>query len=158
MEFEKVIFLDVDGTLATKDCYLVTEMKFGKRIYKWNPLCVAILNEVIHDTGAVIVLSSDWRRYFTREDLDGIFKWNDVIVSPVAVTDTDKYKLSSNIEIDRIHQIGRFLKNNSIKNWVALDDLDLKSDIVTNFVQMDCEEGISAKGIKEKLILFLNKN
>lgn len=158
MEFEKVVFLDIDGPLATDDCFLVTEFKFGKRIYKWNPLCVAVLNEVIKETGAVIVLSSDWRRYFTTEDLDGIFKWNNVIVSPVAITDTDKYKMSSSLELDRIHQIGRFLEKNTIKNWVAVDDLNLKSDIVTNFVQVGGEEGISANGIKEKLILFLNKN
>lgn len=156
MEFEKIIFLDVDGPLATNDCFLVTEFKFGKNIYKWNPKCVSILNEVIKETGAVIVLSSDWRIFFDLITLDDIFKWNEVIASPVAVTDEYKHKFSSSPDVDRVYQIDRFLKNNQIKKWVAVDDMDLKSDIVTNFVHVEGEEGISAEGIKEKLIQFLN--
>jgi len=158
MEFEKVMFLDIDGPLATNDCFAKTEYKFGINIYKWNPKCVNVLNEIIEETGLEIILSSDWRKYFDLKNLDEIFKWNNVIKSPIAVTDQYKYKLSSSGDIDRVYQIDRFLKNNSIKNWVAVDDMDLKSDIVTNFVQVEGEEGISAEGIKEKLILFLNKN
>ena len=152
------MFLDIDGPLATNDCFAITEFKFGKNIYKWNPKCVNVLNEIIVETGIEIVLSSDWRRFFDLPTLDEIFKWNGVSKSPIAVTDEYKYRFSSYGDIDRVYQIDRFLKNNSIKNWVAVDDLDLKSDIVTNFVQVDGEEGISAKGVKEKLILFLNKN
>lgn len=155
MELEKVLFLDIDGPLATTDCFKKTEMKFGKRLYKWNPKCVQILNEILVETNAVIILSSDWRKFFTMDELNEIFKWNGVIQSPVDVTDTLKRSFSSSSDIDRIFQIGRYLENNSIKKWVAVDDLNLNSDIVKNFVLVEEEEGISQEGIKEKLISFL---
>lgn len=158
MEIEKVIFLDIDGPLATNECLLKTEMKFGVRLYRWNDDCCRVLNEIINETGAEIVLSSDWRKFFTMDELDSIFKWNNIVKSPIAVTDQERYRLSSRGDEDRIYQIDRFLKNNSIKNWVSVDDLDLKSDIVTNFVHVETELGLSADGIKEKLILFLNQN
>lgn len=158
MVHDKIIFLDIDGPLATDECFAKTEMKFGKRLYKWNEKCVNVLNEILTETGAEIVLSSDWRRYFTMDELDQIFKWNNVNKSPIAVTDEIKYRMSSDLEIDRIYQIDRFLKNNEIKNWVCVDDLDLKSDIVINFVRVETEFGLSADGVKEKLILFLNKD
>ena len=158
MEIEKVIFLDIDGPLATDECLFKTEMKFGVRLYKWNDKCCSVLNEIINETGAEIVLSSDWRKFFTLDQLEDIFKWNNIVKSPIAVTDQFKYRMSSHNEIDRIHQIGRFLQENQIKYWVSVDDLNLKSDIVTNFVHVETEFGLSADGIKEKLILFLNKN
>lgn len=157
MEIEKVIFLDIDGPLATDECFMKTEMKFGVRLYKWNKECCKVLNEIIIETGAEIILSSDWRKYFTMDQLDEIFKWNDIVKSPIAITDQEKYKLSSNNEIDRIYQIDRFLKNNDIKNWVVVDDMNLISDIVPNFVQIKSEFGLSEDGIKEKLILILNQ-
>jgi hypothetical protein len=158
MEIEKAIFLDIDGPLATDECFKTTEMKFGKRLYKWNVKCCETLNEILNETGAEIVLSSDWRKFFTMEELEEIFKWNNIVKSPVAVTDEIKVSYSSRGDIDRIYQIERFLKNNQIKNWVSVDDLDLKSDIVPNFVHVETEEGLSADGVKEKLILFLNQN
>jgi len=158
MEIEKVIFLDIDGPLATDECLLKTEMMFGVRLYKWNENCCRVLNEIINETGAEIVLSSDWRKYFTMDELDSIFKLNNIVKSPIAVTDQMKYKFSSRGDEDRIYQIDRFLRNNSIKNWVSVDDLDLKSDIVSNFVHVETGFGLSADGIKEKLILFLNQN
>lgn len=158
MIYEKIIFLDIDGPLATNDCFLKTELKFGKHLYRWNPKCCEILNEILGETGAEIVLSSDWRKYFTMDQLDEIFKWNRIVKSPIAITDEYKKSFSSSAEVDRIYQIGRFLENNSIKNWVAVDDMDLKSDIVSNFVHVEGEFGISAENIKEKLISFLNLN
>lgn len=157
MEIEKVIFLDIDGPLATDECYLKTEMKFGKRLYKWNTKCVEILNQFLQETNAEIILSSDWRRHFNDEQLDEIFKWNNVIKSPIGKTDEIK-RMSDSLEGERINQIDRFLKNNIIKNWVCVDDLDLNSDIVRNFVHVETEFGLSADGIKEKLILLLNQN
>lgn len=158
MEYEKVIFLDIDGVLATEECYMNTEFKFGKHIYKWNSECVKVLNEVLSETDAVIVLSSDWRTFFDLQTLDEIFKWNNVIKSPIDVTDDQRYTFGRRLELDRIHQIGRFLKDNQIKNWVAIDDLNLKSDIVENFVRVEETEGISAQGVKENLISILNSN
>jgi hypothetical protein len=158
MEIEKVIFLDIDGPLATDECGSLRIEKFGVKIYLWNEKCCNVLNEILNETGAEIVLSSDWRRHFNLEQLDEIFKMNNIVKSPIAVIDQDKYRLSSRIDVDRIYQIDRFLKNNSIKNWVSVDDLDLKSDLVINFVHVETEFGLSANGVKEKLILFLNQN
>jgi hypothetical protein len=158
MEFDKIIILDIDGVLATEECWQTTEFKWGKNIYRWNDNCVKTLNEFLNETDAEIVLSSDWRIHFDLNTLNEIFKWNNVIKSPIAITDAYRYKMSSNLEIDRIHQIKRFLENNLIKYWVCVDDLNLKSDIVPNFVQVDQERGISYEGVKEKLLTYFKTN
>jgi predicted metalloendopeptidase len=157
MNYNKIIILDLDGVLATDDCFKNTEIKFGARIYRWSTKCVQVLNEVINETDCEIVLSSDWRKHFTLPELKEIFEWNNVVKSPIAVTDQQVSSMSRHY-LNRINQIGRFLDNNEIKNWVCVDDMNLKSDIVSNFVLIeDTQIGISGEGIKEKLILFLNQ-
>jgi hypothetical protein len=158
MDYNKIIILDLDGVIATEECWQKTEKKFGKNIYRWNDNCVKVLNEILNETDADIILSSDWRKHFDLKTLDEIFKWNNVVKSPVDVTDEIKRSFSSDIEEDRIQQIGRFLEKNQINFWVCVDDLDLNSDIVPNFVQVDQELGISQEGIKEKLLSYLNKS
>lgn len=157
MEFDKVIFLDIDGPLATNDCLFgKTFFKFNTYIYMWNPKCCQTLNEILQETDSEIILSSDWRRSFTLDQLKEIFQLNNIIKSPIAVTDTLAYGLSRSAEENRIHQIGRFIENNKINKWVSVDDLNLKCDIVPNFVLVDGENGISEIGIKNQIISFLN--
>lgn len=53
---KKVIFLDVDGVLHS---VYVQVLKDVRRCF--NPQCLKILRDVVDTTGAVVVLSSNWR-------------------------------------------------------------------------------------------------
>ena len=71
---EKIIFLDIDGVM---NCELEEE---GDSVYSFKPgytiskRCLKLLNTLIADTGAKVVISSTWRRGFKLEDFQAKFR------------------------------------------------------------------------------------
>ena len=160
----KVIFLDIDGVLATDKEFMMNRTKFqtkhpeAKELhipYPFNPGCVKIFNEILQETDAKIVLSSDWRLHWNLEDLDKIFKFNGVIKSPEATTSFFKWKMSSGLELDRVKQIEQYISNSEITNWVAIDDLNL-SNLGDRFVRTKDSEGLKQTGLKNKILNILS--
>lgn len=164
----KIIFLDIDGVMATSNDY-------GKnRDNKWNSYrfdqkCVDVLNFILKETGAEIILSSDWRHHYTLLEMREIFAHNGVIRGPIGFTPSLKSYTSNNLEGGRVEEIRNWLKHHAWKDdvkWVAVDDLDLGEDWVyfkitykglENFVKCPRHmEGIKQTGIKEKILNFLS--
>ena len=67
-----------------------------------------------------------------------------------------KRKLSSDLEDDRAHQIVQFKREMQLKNWVAIDDLDLSFSLGDHFFKTNSSEGIKQSGLKDKIINKLN--
>ena len=162
----KIIFLDIDGVLATHKEFGMNRTKFqtkhaeAKEIhipYPFNSGCVKIFNEILDETNAIIVLSSDWRFHWDLNDLDKIFKFNGVKKSPIAITSKIKRKLSSELEDDRSYQIKNYVNETLPDVWVAIDDLNLSS-LGDNFIRTKDMEGLKQTGIKEKIIKILNND
>ena len=160
----KIIFLDIDGVLATHKEFMMNRTKFqtkhpeAKEIripYPFNQGCVKVFNEILDETNAVIVLSSDWRFHWDLNDLDKIFKFNGIKKSPIAITSKIKRKLSSDLEDDRSFQIKKYVDEILPDSWVAIDDLNLSS-LGDNFIRTKDMEGLKQTGIKEKIIKKLN--
>ena len=70
----KYIFLDIDGVLACDAQMYTNAKKFQKKrewakelnvLYPFDPICVKVLNEILEATGAEIILSSDWKKFWT---------------------------------------------------------------------------------------------
>lgn len=167
----KTIFLDIDGVLSTTSEFSMDENKFAKKHfvakfvkipYPFNQKCVGILNEILLMTDAEIVLSSDWRRYWTLVELDLIFRFNGVIKSPIDVTGVDPVSMSW-LEKNRANEIGQYLLGHrEITKWVAIDDLNMKefmklTDNDGNMFVTNSNEGIKMSNLKEKIILKLNE-
>jgi len=94
----KIIFLDIDGVLATHLQFMMNRTKFRKKYPEANTLripypfdegCVKIFNEIIEETGADIVLTSDWKLHWDLDEIDKIFKYNQVVKSPFTFTEND---------------------------------------------------------------------
>ena len=160
----KIIFLDIDGVLATHKEFMMNRTKFqtkhpeAKEIripYPFNQGCVKVFNEILDETNAVIVLSSDWRFHWDLNDLDKIFKFNGIKKSPIAITSKIKRKLSSDLEDDRSFQIKKYVDEILPDSWVAIDDLNLSS-LGDNFIRTKDMEGLKQTRIKEKIIKKLN--
>jgi hypothetical protein len=127
----KIIFLDIDGPLA----WCTWE---GGRVqindtltipYAWVQEDCDALRIILEQTGAQIVLSSDWRLYYSFTDMKAIFSYYGInswsLIDYTTMVDT-KVKMSSTLEMDRASQIIKWLKSNKVKkNWVAIDDLKL---------------------------------
>ena len=196
----KIIFLDNDGVICLSN-------NWGERAKKWanfkrdNPevefenrpvICrfddfddkaVKVLNEILEETGAEIVVSSDWRLHATLEELGEYYESQGITKKPIAVTDMFKdifpkewnaFRFRAELELERSMEIGHWLENHpEVTNWVAIDDLnmspeflskyfshsedDTKNPGLSNFVLTPrSREGIKQSGVKEKILKFLN--
>ena len=198
----KVIFLDNDGVICLSN-------NWGERAKKWanfkrdNPdveftdrpvLCrfddfdgkaVKVLNEILEETGAEIVVSSDWRLHANLEELGEYYESQGIIKRPIAVTDIFKdifpkewnaFRYRAELELERSMEIGHWLENHpEVTQWVAVDDLNMSPEFLSkyfsnnenedknpglnNFVLTPrSREGIKQSGVKEKIIKFLTND
>ena len=174
----KKIFLDIDGVIATSKEYWMNATKFQKKnqwakdlkvTYPFNKECVEILNEIIESTGAEIVLTSDWKKFWTLEQMNVIFKENGIIKPLIDQTKIGFYYSSDDVKI-RVSEIETYLNlhgmitsdhNYPIGNWVILDDLPLNwylpEEIKTRFFLTRDSEGLKQSELKNKIIEKLNE-
>lgn len=133
--FEKIIFLDIDGVLAIFQnekpdiSYLVKGTA-----YPFTSSCVSVLNEILRQTNAEIVLTSSWRLIYNREQILQIFEDNRVYKAPIECT-------SITSDDNRKAEIEEFIISNHIQKYVILDDVDYGFDPI-NFVQTDNKKGL----------------
>jgi len=186
----KVIFLDHDGVICLstewggrfkkqkewggrKLSMTTLEMPVEYRFDNFNEKAIKVLNEILEETGAEIVVSSDWKRWATVEELGEYYESKGIIKKPIALTDSILYDDYADfpwhrlwdLEQTRSLEIAQYLgQNTNITHWVAIDDLDMslkeegdKEWGLKNFVLTPKNnEGIKQSGIKEKVIKFLN--
>jgi hypothetical protein len=187
----KVIFLDNDGVICLSN-------NWGSRIKKrkkdkislvmndpdveakyrfdyFDKKAVKVLNQVLEETGAEIVVSSDWRLYANLEELGDYYLSEGIIKKPIGVTkryfdcdnpDEYEWNLNTKYEQQRCIEVRQYLTDHpEITHWVCIDDLTLGLESngleqkwgLTNFVRTPREnEGIKESGIKEKLLKYLN--
>jgi hypothetical protein len=188
----KVIFLDHDGVICLSDNWgsrykkqrqsdahkmskTTLEMPVQYRFDNFDKKAVKVLNEILEETGAEIVVSSDWKHWATVEEMGEYYESQGIIKKPIGFTDkylSDDYpdfpyNRFLELEQTRSLEIGEYLTTfKSILKWVAIDDLDMSlrrtedgkySWGLNNFVLTPrSNEGIKQSGIKEKVIKFLN--
>jgi hypothetical protein len=93
------------------------------------------------------------------DDLDFIFNTNGVIKSPIAFT-PNEWVSFSNTTRNRAYQIGCYIQESNVKNYVVIDDLPVGEYMkITNdddkFVLTNDMEGLKQDGIKDKIGGFL---
>lgn len=157
------IFLDIDGVLTTMEESMASQKEFWdndnwakieKIPHPFNDKCVNVLNEILKEFKCEIVLTSDWKKRRTLEDFEIIFKKFKIIQSPVNVT--KNLRDDFNFEHCRAMEITNFIGENSIKDYIIIDDLDLETifppRVLNNFFKTSFESGLSEIGLKEKIV------
>jgi len=183
----KVIFLDNDGVICLSGNW-GSRYKKQRRVYtQSNPRpineeipvdlrfdnfdrkAITILNEILEETGAEIVVSSDWRLYANLEELGQYYESQGICKKPIGVTlrqrDFDEdgaaiFGWKGWTERSRCVEIQKWLTDNEVTHWVAVDDLNMSDEYLQpglkNFVLTPrSNEGIKQSGIKEKIINYL---
>jgi len=170
----RVLILDHDGVVCLSNNWgsrLKKQKKWGRRkmsmtlrevpveyrFDNFDKKAVKILNEVLTETGAEIVVSSDWKLHGSLEDMCKYYELMGVVKNPMDFTPI--VNQSGTLELLRSLEIQKWLDNNkNVTSWVSVDDLDMGLFLGDNFVLTPKEnEGIKQTGIKEKLIKILNK-
>lgn len=197
----KVIFLDNDGVICLENNWgsrFKKQKKWGGRKLSMSnreiPLqyrfdnfdekAIKVLNRIIEQTDAEIVVSSDWRYHATLEELGDYYISQGISKRPIATTDRteninpEAWKLlrcRADLELERAIEINYWLSNHpEVTNWVAVDDLNMSVDFLsqhfspreagseekpglTNFVHTPLSgEGIKQNGVQQKILEFLN--
>lgn len=166
----KVLFLDHDGVIVTskqfgtrftkqkhirKKGQSFSNLSVHHRFDNFDKKAVSILNDVLLRTNAEIVISSDWKKHATLEEMKEYYKSQGVVKMPLAYTPSLKNSENRNdLEDIRVTEIKQFLESNEVTSWVCVDDLNLSS--LDNFVHCPrVREGIKQTGIKDKILTFL---
>jgi tetratricopeptide (TPR) repeat protein len=187
-----VIFLDNDGVICLYNNWGGRGKKWSKyrsanpessqmlkdapveiRFDDFDQKAIKILNKILEETGAEIVVSSDWKLHATLEELGDYYEAQGIIKRPIAITpNLHEFEPETNglfmwkrwLERKRILEIEKYLKDTpGITNWVAVDDLNMSPEAngghgLQNFVLTPrSTEGIKQSDIKEKIIQFLTK-
>jgi hypothetical protein len=189
----KVIFLDNDGVICLSNNWDGRSKKMARyrsknpetsryimdapvevRFDDFDKKAIKVLNEILEDTGAEIVVSSDWRCHANLEELGNYYQSQGILKKPVGVTkllgqcnQPENYPWMEkwDLEQSRSLEIFQYLHDHpEVTKWVAVDDLNMgkngeswKDWGLNNFVLTPkSHEGIKQSGIKEKVIKFLN--
>jgi hypothetical protein len=195
----KVIFLDNDGVICLSTEWGGRHKKQKEwggrklsmsnkaipleyRFDNFNQKAVKTLNKILEETGAEIVVSSDWRHHASLEEIGEYYLSQGIMKAPIAFTSTTEevepelwkvLRFRADLELERSIEILDWLnKHPEVTNWVAIDDLDMSVEYLskhfahkdgldekpglTNFVHTPMSnEGIKQSGIKEKILKHL---
>jgi len=133
----KVVFLDIDGVLRPARAGGFDILSDGKETANpdtsdFFPSAMKALRHIMERTGAIIVLSSEWRRSENlRESLDEVLMNNRIRpnydFTPVDVEETKSNDPVRSFADRRAREVSEWLKKNedSVKGWVVLDDINL---------------------------------
>lgn len=131
-----VIFIDIDGPLAYAT-WVDGKVEISDAIkhpfeipYPWVQEDCDALAKIIKETDASLVVSSDWKKYYTLPQLRSIFLHYGIPHWSVIDTTTHfnpRKKMSSSTEWDRACEIVSWVKTFKPRRWIAIDDIPLKS-------------------------------
>ena len=194
----KVLFLDNDGVICLHNNWGTRNKKRQKagisknispsqlpvdlRFDTLDKKAIRILNEILEESGAEYVVSSDWRFHATLEELGDYYLSQGVSKRPLSTTEMFKdifprewsvLRFRADLELERSMEIQHWLENHpEVTHWVAVDDLNMSVEFLsphflvrddsdaklglTNFVLTPkSTEGIKQSGLKEKILNFL---
>lgn len=125
----KVIFVDVDGPLSY-GTWADGKVKINEDLeipYPWETEQCLALAEIIGSTDSKVVISSDWKKSYSIDELNQIFEYYGIPGVVIGVTGPEKAKMSSWLDQDRAYQIVKWLDEHKgeVEEWVAIDDLNV---------------------------------
>jgi len=169
---KKIIFLDIDGVLATPDF-----LKDGQ--WALNPEKQELLGKVLLETDAEIVLSSSWR-YSTLEETkkhmesEGFLFNNKLIGVTIRAYQWLEKGTGIHLSIPRGVEIKQWLDthihSNNGKDWerkklgkdfnyiILDDDSDMLLEHKDNFIRTDGNIGLTIENVKEAIKILNKKN
>lgn len=158
----KVIFLDNDGVICLSNNWGGRYKKWSKyrsanpdssknlreapveiRFDNFDKKSIDILNSILKETDAEIVVSSDWRLHATLEELGDYYEAQGIIKRPIGMTEEFHFtnwasegfipdhgefpwRREENLEQNRYFEILRWLRDHpEVTHWVAIDDLNM---------------------------------
>lgn len=155
----RIIFLDIDGVLNNSMDSDVHIHDVEGEHYLHSPRCVGLLNDLIRQTNAKVVVSSTWRIGNTLEEMDYILKLIGVECDLIGMTDVLHH------DTFRGNEILKWIKDNEdlvgnyydFRNYVILDDdTDMLLWQKDNYVNCDPCVGLTEVTVSRAISILLN--
>lgn len=148
MEIDKVIFLDIDGVLNYTLWYIDDRNpgNLNGQEGDLDPLCIDKINKLCEETGAKIVISSDWRIHYGYKDRLELAGLKNIIGhTPITIFDT-----YGTYHFTRGEEIQMWLEwHPNINKYVIIDDrTDFTNEQKQFFVKVDSDIGLTDKDIQ----------
>ena len=149
----KVIFLDIDGVLNSKDFFNKRKERGGKH-HQFDPECVKLLNDITDSTNALIVISSSWRVVHDFDELTKLL--HDVGIKGKIIGKTERLDIFDYGPAPRGVEIQDYLNRKKlIKNYIILDDdTDMLYSQRQHFFNTSWETGLTRE-LTNRIIKFL---
>lgn len=156
----KVIFLDIDGVLNYTDWYDDDRNpgNLDGQESDLDPLCVDRIIKICNDTGAKVVISSDWRIswYGTQLRLGRMGLDENFVIDK---TPERIWIMVPGYDHSRGAEINDWLSSHpECDNYVIIDDrTDFKDNQMGNFIHINHKIGLTDENMNQA-IAILNKN
>lgn len=149
----RVIFLDVDGVLHPFHGNIA-----ASKVTTFHMHCMQLLQKIVQQTDAEIVLSSSWRNFSsTRSKL--LANLCEYDLTYTRWIEPDSAAAAGSASSGKLEKILAFVESHSIVDWAVLDDEDLiglsgissESLMVqvfnSRFVRTDCMRGLIERDV-----------
>ena len=136
-----MIFLDIDGVLAP--------IRQWDRYGDLEPACIRVLNEIVSQGGAEVVVSSTWRYGKTVVELQGILEAEGFTGSVV-----DKTPIGGP-GADRGAEIAMWLAEHSVGGYVIIDDHVDMGELRTHLVLTQPAHGLQPADASRALAILM---
>lgn len=142
----KVIFLDIDGVMNNESCFTT------QRMDPIDPNAIKLLNRLVMDTDACIVISSSWRIGHPLHYLQIIFERagfefpERIIGATMEIIGHDK---------TRGQEIAMWLEQVPVDSFVIFDDDDDMEPVQDHLIQTTFEQGLLQEHIDKAKEMLL---
>lgn len=151
----KIIFLDIDGVL-NNDEHLKKFSRSKNPMDHIMPEKVKLLNSIIKDTSAKIVLSTGWRVVLGAAETADVLL-NSGLEGSIVGSTPDLPRRFSEV-IPRWKEIQTWINQNKnkIANFVILDDLEFASNdkLSKNFILTDSKNGLTEADVTKAILIL----
>lgn len=155
----KVVFVDCDEVLNS-DQHPGTETKptleYGDPEYYacgLDPFHIAVLNDIVDQTGALVVLSTSWRNAHTLNMLRSIFKVAGF--KGFIVGDTPRlFRTPDGEPRFRWHEIKLWLDHAKPDAFVILDDIDDMGPLSAHHIHTTDEAGLQPEHVQQAVTIL----
>src|SRR5213593_4911387 len=138
----RVIFLDIDGVLAP--------IRRWDRYGDLDPACIRVLNEIVAEGGADVVVSSTWRHGKTVAELQGMLDAQGFAGRVLDKTPTNIPGAS------RGDEIAAWLAEHAVVGFVIIDDHADMGELCTHLVQTQPSRGLQPADVPRALAMLTN--
>ena len=156
---EPVVFLDIDGVLNSKQWYAhdaashegISPSSSERRLWERSidPDCVQRLNRILQQTGAVVIVSSSWRKKHALSEIVSILESRGFRGEVAGAT-------SANGTLSRTEEIAAWLKENRSPGaaYVVVDDEITSGLPAERVISPSNQTGLTDKDVEQAIAIL----